>query len=173
MARSVKATKTTKPTTKGRMPGPVVATATKTRAKARAPKVTRAAAAPKRASVAPAPAPKVSKDELRARVEKLESANATLRTKNREAGRTGKTAAARITELEEQVGRLEKQLAAQATASGGGRPASSPKGRRGARRREIDPGDSVPPGVAVGEPAPPDLEAETARENLEAHLGGE
>jgi hypothetical protein len=29
----------------------------------------------------------------------------------------------------------------------------------------------VPPGVAVAEPAPLDLEAETALDNLEQHLG--
>jgi hypothetical protein len=28
----------------------------------------------------------------------------------------------------------------------------------------------VPPGVAVEQPAPPDMEAETVRENLEHHL---
>jgi hypothetical protein len=37
----------------------------------------------------------------------------------------------------------------------------------------MDPGDAVPSGVAVEEPAPLDLEAETARENLEQHLGDE
>jgi hypothetical protein len=41
------------------------------------------------------------------------------------------------------------------------------------QRREIDPGDAVPPGVAVEEPAALDLEAETALENLEEHLGGQ
>jgi hypothetical protein len=37
----------------------------------------------------------------------------------------------------------------------------------------IDPGDAVPPGVAVQEPAPLDAEAEIARENLEEKLGSE
>ena len=37
------------------------------------------------------------------------------------------------------------------------------KVRSPAGRRAIDPGDAVPPGVGVDEPAPPDLEAETAR----------
>jgi hypothetical protein len=122
--------------------------------------------------VAPS-APKLSKDELRTQVEKLERANANLRAKNREGSREAKTTAARIAELAEQVARLEKQLAEQAAAAGGDRAALAPKGRRQIRHREIDPGDSVPPGVAVEEPAPPDLEAETARENLEEHLGGE
>jgi hypothetical protein len=51
----------------------------------------------------------------------------------------------------------------------GDRVALASKGRR-ATHREIDPGDSVPPGVAVEEPAPLDLEAETALANLEERL---
>jgi hypothetical protein len=121
--------------------------------------------------MAPSP-PKLSKDELRAQVEKLERANANLRAKNRGASREAKTTAARVAELEEQVARLEKQLVAQTAAAGGDRAAPAPKGRR-ARHREIDPGDSVPPEVAVEEPAPLDLEAETAPANLEEHLGDE
>ena len=35
----------------------------------------------------------------------------------------------------------------------------------------IDPGDAVPPGVAVQEPTSLDLQAEFAKENLESHLG--
>lgn len=106
--------------------------------------------------------PKLSKDELRARVEKLERANATLRAKNRESTRAAKEAAARIAELEDEVARLRRE---QDNAT---RPARRPRSRR-----ELDPGDAVPPGVAVEEPASPDLEAETARENLEHHLKDE
>ena len=109
-------------------------------------------------------APKPSKEELRARVEQLERANLTLRGKSREASRANKMAATRIAELEEQVVRLEQQIAAQPAASGGGQPAASAKGRRRTPRREIDPGDAVPPGVAVADPAPADLEAEVARD---------
>ena len=116
--------------------------------------------------------PKLSKDELRAQVEKLERANANLRAKNRDASREAKTTAARIAELEEQVARLEKQLVAQTAAAGGDRAAPAPKDRQ-AKHREIDRGDSVPPGVAVQEPAPLDLEAETVLANLEEHLGDE
>ncbi len=172
MARAAKKTKTTKPAGRGRKPGRPVATAAKAGAKTKGSPVARAAAAPKRAPAVPAPAPKVSKDELRAQVEKLERANATLRAKSREAGREAKTAAARIAELEDQVARLEKQRAAQGTVAGGGQAATSPKGRRSAQGRDIDAGDSLPPGVAVGESEPPDLEAETAREKLEENLGG-
>ena len=118
-------------------------------------------------------APTVSKDELRAQVAKLERANATLRAKSRDAGKAAKTAAARIAELEDQVARLGKRLAAQGKAAVSGQAAASPTGRRRAKRREIDPGDAVPPGVAVEEPAAPDREAETARNNLEERLRGE
>jgi hypothetical protein len=172
MARIAKSTMSRKPAAKGRGTGRPTAPAAKTTAKARLPKVTKVVAA-KRVATTAAPVQKVSKDELRAQVEKLERTNATLRTRSREANRAAKTAAARIAALEEQVARLEKQVAAQTTRAERGQPASPPKGRRRVPRREIDPGDAVPPGVAVEEPAAPDLEAEMARENLEEHLGGQ
>jgi hypothetical protein len=178
MARIAKSSrnKAAKPAVKGRGPGRSPATAAKSAATAKRPKVTPVAAT-RRAVSAPPAVQKVSKDELRAQVEKLERGNATLRAKNREATRAAKTAAARVAELEEQVAGLEKQLAARTTAASGGRPPSASKpasplksGRR-PKRRAIDPGDALPPGVAVEDPARPDLEAETARENLEEHLG--
>ena len=115
-------------------------------------------------------ASKVSKDELRAQVEKLEQLVAGLRARSREANKAAKAATTKIAELEAKVAQLEKKAA---------RPASMPvrqpkpaKPVRAQRRsREIDPGDGVPPGVAVQEPAPLDEEAETALENLEEHLG--
>ena len=127
-----------------------------------------AASGAKKAAAAPAPKP--SKDELRAQVEKLERANALLRARSRESGRIAKTAAARIAELEDQVAQFEKnekKLSQPASAVRGRKPAD----RTRPRHREIDPGDAVPPGVAVQEPAPLDEEAETARDNLEEHLG--
>src|ERR1700722_2147355 len=66
-------------------------------------KVTKVVAAPKRIPVAATPTLKLSKDELRVHLEKLERANATLRTKSQEANRTAKAATARIAELEEIV----------------------------------------------------------------------
>lgn len=101
---------------------------------------------------------------------KLERANATLRARSRDAGRAAKTAAARIAELEDHVARLGKQVRAQERDTGGDQPAASREGRRRARHRDIDPGDAVPPGVAVEETAPLDSEAETARDSLEANL---
>jgi hypothetical protein len=163
-----KRTATVAPATAGRKPGrPAAATAAKAPAK-----VTKAAAAPKRAPVAAAAVPKLSKDELRVQVEKLEHANAMLRAKSREANRTAKAAAARIAELEDQLARLEATTALQ-TAPGKRAPKPTLSARRTRRSRDIDPGDAVPPGVAVQEPAPLDKEAETALENLEEHLRGE
>jgi chromosome segregation ATPase len=128
------------------------------RAKAPATKPTRTAA--------PTGTPKLSKDELRTRVETLERANATLRAKSRDANRAAKTAAARIAELEDQVAQLEKRLAS-------AQPKATPSAssRRSRRSREIDPGDAVAEGVAVQDPAPLDEKAETALENLTEHLG--
>ena len=104
----------------------------------------------------------VSKGDLRAQVEKLEQTVATLRVKSREANRTNKQANARIAELEEEVARLEKRVASRGSAKRGAT-------RAGARKsQDIDPGDAVPPGVAVQEPEPLDQEAETAKESLEA-----
>lgn len=118
----------------------------------------------KRASAA-MPTRAVNKDELRAKVEKLERANATLRAKNREANRAAKLSAARIAELGDEVARLQTQLAATPDL----RSATMPN--RGSQ--QIDPGDAVPPGVAPEDPGSPDQEAEIARENLEAHLQSE
>jgi hypothetical protein len=164
MASGVKATKTIKPASRERKPDRLAAPPAKTAAQVRAPKTTRGAAAPARP-------PQVSKDELRAQVEKLERANATLRAKSREANRAAKASAARIAELEEEVARLERKTASQAApAKRGPKPATAPRSRR--QSRSVDPGDAVPPGVAVEEPAPVDEEAEAARENLEENLGG-
>jgi hypothetical protein len=69
-------------------------------------KATTTAKIPTRAPAA-RPAPAVSKDELRAQVEKLELLVATLRAKSRETNRAAKAATARIAELEDQVAKLE------------------------------------------------------------------
>ena len=163
MARPTKAPQTKKSAVSTRKLGRPAATPAKTPAKpAKAP----AAAKPTRTAAAPA-APKLSKDELRTRVEALERTNATLRAKNREANRSAKTAAARIAELEDQVAQLEKRVVSAQRQS---KPSASPRKRRS---REIDPGDAVPEGVAVQEPAPLDEEAKTALENLTEHLAAD
>ncbi|MGI4956940.1 MAG: hypothetical protein ACRYGI_04955 [Janthinobacterium lividum] len=176
MAQSVKASPIggIKPT--GRKPGRPAAARTVVASQAPTPRRSpKAVAAPPKATKttkaavqapAVAPALKVSKDELRAQVGKLEQLVATFRVKSRETSKAAKAAAARISDLEAQVARLEKQAAA-APAS----PRQAKSSRASRPGREIDPGDAVPPGVAVQEPAPLDEEAVTALEHLEEHLG--
>jgi hypothetical protein len=173
MVQRAKTTNTAKLTVGGRKAGrPAASVKGPTKKAARTAERAASTASPKPTPrIAPSP-PKLSKDELRAQVEKLGRTNANLRAKNREASREAKTSAARIAELEEQVVRLEKQLVTQAAGAGDDQAALEPKGHQ-ARHREVDPGDSVPPGVAVEEPAPLDLEAETALASLEEHLGDE
>jgi hypothetical protein len=125
-------------------------------------KVTKVAAAPKRAPIAAAPALKLSKDELRVQVEKLERANETLRAKNREVNRTAKAATARIAELEENVAKLEKK-AAQPTPTKVEKAAATPT-RAKRQSGKVGPGAAVPPGVAVQEPASLDEEGAAAPE---------
>jgi hypothetical protein len=84
MARPAKAASAKRPVTAGRKPGRPKASPAETPAKSAKP-----SAAPKRVATAAPAAPKLSKDELRARVEQLERANATLRGKSREANTTG------------------------------------------------------------------------------------
>jgi len=152
MARPTKATQTRKSAVPAGKPGRPAVTPAKTPAtRTKAP----GAAKPTRTVASPA-APKLSKDELRTRVEALERANTTLRAKNRDANRTAKTAAARIAGLEDQVAQLEKRVASAQRQS---KPSASPRKRRS---HDIDPGDAVPEGVAIQEPAPLDAEAETA-----------
>jgi hypothetical protein len=173
MARGVKPSKTAKSAGRGRKPGRKTAASAKTGAGVKSPTFTKVAAPFKRASAASARAPTVSKDELRARVAKLERANATLRAKSRDAARAAKAAAARIAELDDQVARLGKQIGAQETATESSQPAAPPKSGRRAKRSKIGPGDTGSPGTTIDEPAPLLWEAETARDNLEEHLRNE
>jgi hypothetical protein len=167
MARPAKAVLAKRPVTAGRKPGRSKATPAETPAK-----IAKPSAAPKRLATAAPAAPKLSKDELRARVEQLERANAMLRAKSREANRAAKSAAARIAELENEVARLEQQAAPpSAPAKRTAKPGAPARVKR--QRRDLDPGDAVPPGVAVLEPAPLDEEAETALENLQEHFKAE
>jgi hypothetical protein len=172
MARDTKPGKSTKSVTPARRAvpkrsaAPVSAAGTRkpkpsAKAKGPAPRTAARATAPAARAKAAPPAPKAGKEEMRADLAKLERLVAALRAKGREANKAAKVTAARIAELEAQVARLEAEAAAAAV--------------RGPRRQrhEIDPGDAVPPGVAVEEAAPLDNEAETALENLEAHLAHE
>ena len=108
----------------------------------------------------------MSKDELRSRIEKLEQANANLRATNRTLKRAAEEAAERITTLERYVRRLERKGAPQANGSKPGR-------RRDDRQKQPDrdPGDAVPPGVAVQSPEPLSHEDERVLEHLNEELG--
>lgn len=116
--------------------------------------------------------PKLSKGELRAQVEKLERSNAKFRAKSRAANREAKSSAARITELEEEVARLEKKGASQAAAAGrGSKSGAARRGKRQSPSRHS--GDAVPPGVAPENRPPLDAEAASERGMPEKQLGGE
>jgi hypothetical protein len=126
-------------------------------------KVTKVAAAPKRVPVAVAPALKLSKDELRVQLEKLERANATLRAKSREANRTAKAATARIAELEEIVARLEQKAAPAKVEKAAAKPTRVKR-----QSGNGGPGAAVPPAEAIQEPASLD---EAGEAGLEEELG--
>jgi len=75
----------------------------------------------------------VSKDELRAQLEKAQNTIAALRTKSREAVREAKTSAAQIAELEAKVAQLEKKPAAQDKPVKSDAVVAKPAKRRGGR----------------------------------------
>lgn len=117
--------------------------------------------------------PKPSKDELRAQVEALERTVATLKAKAKVMRAAARQADARTTELEAEVTRLEGALVKASRAA----PAKAPRTAAAHPRKqppgERDPGDGVPPGVAVKESEPLDAEAEAALASLEENLSGE
>ena len=105
--------------------------------------------------------------------EKLDAANAELKAKARQASRVANLAQRRITELEEQVAGLQAEAAkVVASAEPEAEVKTSRRGRPPGRRKAIDPGDAVPPGVAVEDSQSMDAEAEAARDALEANLSG-
>ena len=84
---------------------------------------------------------KVSKDELRGQVERLEQLVEVLHAKSRETNKVAEVAAARITEREAQVAQLERA----AKAAPAPEPNHAKPTRTKRQDREIDPGDAVPP----------------------------
>ncbi len=164
MARVAGPTRTTRPT-----PAPLQGRRPKTEVPASPGKT---AKPPIRRTAEPSlvSAPKPSKEQLRIQVEKLERANTSLRAKSREMSKMSRAAALRIADLEAQLADLRDRAGSQdAPRRRDRKPARPPARGRGPRER--DPGDAVPPGVAVLEPAPLDAEAEAALESLEEHLG--
>ena len=139
-------------------------------------KTSRSTPAPARTSTttaAPTRAPKLSKDELRAQVAKLEGSNATLKAKSRDMNRAFKAANSRIADLEAELAELRDQAAAAQAAAKPAKQAKAPRAARTLRKAPLDPGDAVPPGVAVEESQPLDEEAQTARDALEEHLSAD
>jgi len=100
-------------------------------------------------------APVVSKDELRAQLEKAQTTITTLRTKSREATRAAKEAAARIAELEAKVAQLEKAPSVKETPKSVALTREKlvkPRGRRAAVKAEPDaPIESAEPVLADSE----------------------
>ncbi|MBV9727546.1 MAG: hypothetical protein JO299_20495 [Gammaproteobacteria bacterium] len=128
------------------------------------------AVGPSRASSTMGSGPKISKDELRTQLEKLERANASLRAKSREANRQAKADTARIAELEDQMARLEKDAASRSE-SAKHEPESAAAVGMNPENRAVDPGDDLSPGTALEDSATPDDDAKTSREKLDEPLG--
>jgi septal ring factor EnvC (AmiA/AmiB activator) len=85
---------------------------------------------------AAAKAPVVSKDELRAQLEKAQNLIAALRVKSREAVRAAKASAAQIADLEAKIAQLEKKLAAHEKSTNPVSAAVKPAKRRGRKVAE-------------------------------------
>lgn len=139
----------------GRIKAPVAAPAARTKPMKATP---RAPATP--------PAPKVSKEELRTQVEKLEQLVVTLRGKSRETNKAAKSAAAHILELEAQVAALEKQVAVAAlpAARQPSEPAKIPRVKR--QSRKSDAADPSALSDETSELATPEKDAGTASEGM-------
>ena len=81
-----------------------------------------------------------------------------------------KAANSRIAELETELAALQQQAAAPPPAAEPAETPKMPRRARGSRKAAIDPGDAVPPGVAVQEPQELDEEAQAARDALDDNL---
>lgn len=176
MARAAKTTKTPMPARKAARQAPAVANRPRTApAPAKTPKqgpagkanvavrtVTKAPRAAARVPAAP-PAPKVSKDELRAQVEKLQLLVAALRAKSRETNKAAKAASARIVELEASVADLEKKASAVPVADEAPSPMKTPRAKRQARKPNKDAPETV-----TAAPAPLDMDTDVAAEDASA-----
>ena len=119
--------KAVKPATKAAKPGRRPAAA-KTTKGAKLAKPTKQAKKPDGVKAAA-----VSKDELRAQLEKAQNTIAALRIKSREAVREAKASAAQLTELEAKVAQLEKKTTAQDKPAKSDAVVTKPAKRRGGR----------------------------------------
>jgi hypothetical protein len=126
-------------------------------------KPAKAPAAPKRKSPVASAKQEASGADLREHLQQLENANAKLGGRQQAADRSAKILDARLSELEARMAVLEERMTRSERT--GEKPARRPRATR--RSRDIDPGDSVPEGVAVQDPEPLDEEAEAALEHLQ------
>jgi hypothetical protein len=159
MARAAQTTKTPKLAAAGRRRGRPPNSAKQAPAKLK-----KVAVPAKRSALTGVVVAKVSKDELRAQVDKLQRANAVLRAKGREVNRAAKADAARIAELEDEVAQLEKKVAsAGAPAKQSAKPVASVRTRRTSAAR-----DATAPAAPHSDPAVPVQDSEPAHDTLEA-----
>ena len=124
---------------------------------ARAAKLVRRAASAVHADAVP----KVSKDELRAQVQKLTASVETLRAKLREATKVAKLATSRIVDLEEQVAQRERNARPAGAEQGGSGKVTRAKGTRRETTHRGS-GNEATPGGTVEELLSVDDEAEAA-----------
>jgi hypothetical protein len=87
--------------------------------------------------------------------------------------RAFKAANSRIADLEAELAELREQAAATQVLAKPVKEAKAPRVARASRKALLDPGDAVPPGVAVEDPQPLDEQAQTARDALEEHLSAD
>ena len=140
--------KTPKPAAKATKPGRKPAAAKTT-------KVVKAVAPLKKPAAVKAPV--VSKDELRAQLEKAQNTIATLRTKSREAVKAAKASATQIAELEAKVSQLERKLGSQVKPAKPVEPvAAKPTKQRGRKAAVKSDADTAPVEAADLAPAPVD-----------------
>jgi len=138
--------KAVKSATKGVKPGRRVAAA-------KPPKSVKATPPAKKPAAVRAPV--VSKDELRAQLEKAQTTITALRAKSREANRLAKEAAARIAELEAKVAQLEKTSPVKEKPMSATASADKPVKLRG-RRATVKAAPEAP--IEPGEPVLADSE---------------
>lgn len=88
----------------------------------------------------------------------------------RDMNRACKAANNRIADFETELAELREQAARAQAAAKPVKEAKAPRAARASQNTTIDPGDAVPPGVAVEEPQPLDEEDRAARDASEEHL---
>lgn len=153
---------TTKPATQ--KPAAKIVAPARRSAATKTSKVVKSRAPAKQPAVVKTPA--LSKEELRTQLDKAEKTIATLRSKSRAANRELKAAAARIEELEAQVAKLDKKLAAQPKVTTPAATAKKPGALQKPRKpRDVTPAPAELPDTSAGAPVSAPAETETSFED--------